>query len=89
MAKAYRAIEKASALMLDYGDVMRPYKMSARKASAKKGQISKAVTQLGNAVKAAEHVGAHAGAKLAGAEAELWNYGLPGAERVERVSARP
>jgi hypothetical protein len=76
MAKAYRAIEKVSALVLDYGDVIAPYTMAPKKAGVKKGQLSKSLTQMRSAIKAAEKAAANEGMKLAGAEAELWNYGL-------------
>jgi uncharacterized protein DUF4838 len=76
MGKAYRAIEKVAALVLDYADVMRPFQMPAKKAGVKKGQLSKSLTQMRSAIKAAEKAASHEGVKLAGAEAELWNYGL-------------
>ncbi|HYA34608.1 MAG TPA: DUF4838 domain-containing protein, partial [Candidatus Binataceae bacterium] len=74
MAKAYRTIEKATAMILDYGEVMTPYKMPARKAAAKKQELGRALRQIESAVDIAQKVGARD--KLAGAEAELWSFGL-------------
>ncbi len=76
MAKAYRAIENASALMLDYADVMCPYTIAPRNAAAKKAQIAKALTQVKKAIDAAERAREKHRDALAGAEEALWNYGL-------------
>jgi hypothetical protein len=76
LGKAYRAIEKAAALVLDFADVMRPYKMTPQKAALKKPQIVKAVTQLDNAVKLAKQAKEKHSDVLAGAEEELWSYSL-------------
>ncbi len=74
MAQAYRAVERAAALVLDYADVMRPYTMGPRQAAAKQGELARAVRCLESAVKTAARVRARA--PLAGAEEELWNYGI-------------
>jgi hypothetical protein len=76
LGKAYRGIEKAAALVLDYADVMRPFKMTPQKAAAKKPQIIKAITQLEHAVKFATQAKAKHADVLAGAEEDLWNYSL-------------
>jgi len=74
MAKAYRAIEKATALILDYGEVMTPYKMPARKAASKKQDLARALKQIESAVDIAKELGARDA--LCAAEAELWSFGL-------------
>jgi len=76
LAKAYRGVEKAAALILDYADVMRPYKMTPQKAASKKPQIVKAITQFDRAMKLAKKAKEQHGDVLAGAEEELWNYSL-------------
>ena len=76
LGKAYRNLEKAAALMLDYADVMRPYKMTPQKAAMKKPQIVKAVTQFDHAMKIARRAFEKHGDALAGAEAELWDYSI-------------
>ncbi len=76
LGKAYRNLERAAALVLDYADVMRPYKMTAQKAGAKKPQIVKAITQFDHAMKLAKSAKEKHGDALAGAEEELWNYSV-------------
>jgi hypothetical protein len=76
LGKAYRGIEKAAALLLDYADVMQPYKMTPQKAAAKKPQIIKAITQFDHAMKIAGQAKAKHADILAGAEEDLWNYSL-------------
>jgi Domain of unknown function (DUF4838) len=76
LGKAYRGVEKAAALVLDYADVMRPYKMTPQKAAAKKPQIVKAITQFNHAMKLASQAQAKHNDVLSGAEANLWNYSL-------------
>jgi hypothetical protein len=76
LGKAYRGIERAAALVLDYADVMRPYKMTPQKAAAKKPQIVKAITQFDHAIKIARQAKARHADALAGAEEDLWNYSL-------------
>jgi hypothetical protein len=76
LGKAYRGIERAAALLLDYADLMRPYKMTPQKAAAKKPQIVKAITQFDHAIKIARQVKAKHGDILAAAEEDLWNYSL-------------
>jgi hypothetical protein len=76
LGKAYRNLEKAAALVLDYADVMHPYKMTPQKAALKKPQIVKAVTQFDHAMKIAKRAHEKHGDALAGAEAELWEYNV-------------
>ena len=76
LAKAYRGLEKAAALVLDFGDVMQPYKMTPQKAASKKPQIVRAVTQFDHAMKIAKQARAKHPDVLAGAEEDLWNYSL-------------
>jgi hypothetical protein len=74
LAKAYRAMEKASAMVLDYADVMAPYEMTHEHAAAKKPQIVKALAQYEHAKKFAEQAKEKYGDALAGAEEALWHY---------------
>jgi hypothetical protein len=74
LGKAYCAVEKAAAMVLDYADVMRPYKMTPEQAAAKKPQIVKAFTQFEHAVKIAKQGKEKHRDVLAGAEEELWAY---------------
>ena len=76
MEKAYRAIEEVSALMLDYADVMAPYTITGRRLGLKKAALPKALEAAQSAVRIAEGLKADAKIPLAGAEEELWNYGL-------------
>ena len=76
LGKAYRNVEKAAALVLDYADVMRPYKMTPQKAAAKKSQIVKAITKFDHAMKLAKQARQEHRDVLAGAEEDLWNYSL-------------
>jgi hypothetical protein len=76
LGKAYRGVQKAAALVLDYADVMGPYKMTLQKAAAKKPQIIKAITQFEHAVRIASQVKAKHADALASAEEDLWNYSL-------------
>ncbi len=76
LGKAYRGLERAARLLLDYADVMRPYKMTPQKAATKKPQILRAITQFEHAAKIAADAKAKHGDALAGAEADLWNYSV-------------
>jgi Domain of unknown function (DUF4838) len=76
LSKAYRGIEKAAALVLDYADVMRPYKMTPQKAATEKPHIVKAITQLDHAMKIARQAKEKHRDVLAGAEEDLWNYSV-------------
>jgi hypothetical protein len=76
LSKAYRGIERAAAQILDYADVMRPYKMTPQKATLEKPHIVKAITQLHHAIKIAAHAKSKHRDVLAGAEEDLWNYSV-------------
>ncbi len=75
MAQAYRAIERASAMVLRYGDVMRPV-MDGQKAARRRAEIVQALDWVRKAIEAAEQVVGAAGAPLVHAERELWKYSL-------------
>jgi hypothetical protein len=75
MAAAYRAIERASALVLTYGDVMKP-KLAAQARARKRAELGEAIAAIRNAIEAAEHVLGTGKAPLVAAERELWEYGL-------------
>ncbi len=75
MTAAYRAIERASALVLTYGDVMRP-RIAADAAARKRTELASAVAEIRIAIEAAEHVLAARKLPLVAAERELWEYGL-------------
>jgi hypothetical protein len=76
LGKAYRGLEKAAARVLDYGGVMRPFRMTRQKAASKKPQILRAITQFDHAVKIARQAKAKHADVLAGAEEDLWNYSV-------------
>ncbi len=76
MERAYRTIERITALVLDYGDVMRPYDMTGRRLASKKAALPKALEEAEAAVKLAENIKAGAKTPLTEAEQALWTYGL-------------
>ncbi|MGH7813471.1 MAG: DUF4838 domain-containing protein [Candidatus Binataceae bacterium] len=69
MAAAYRTIERASRLVLDYADVMRPV-IPPERAPRKAKELREAVTLFNEAIAAADAVKS----SLAGAEREMWRY---------------
>lgn len=73
MAEAYRAVAHASAMVLTYGDVMRPV-MNAERWARKRDELVKAASWLEKAIEAAEYVIRTADEPLARAERELWKY---------------
>lgn len=75
MEKAYRAIDRVAALMLDYADVMKPYAMTGRRLGLKKTRIPKALEAAKSAIEIAESLKADARTSLVGAEEALWKYG--------------
>jgi hypothetical protein len=73
MAAAYRAVERASKLCLDYADVIRPI-VSASKAARKRVELQEAALTFNEAIAAADQIGSCADTRLADAEKELWRY---------------
>ena len=73
LAAAYRAVERASILALDYADVMRP-QMPSEKARRKRGELKIAAQVFQEAIAAAETVVRAGGNPLARAEQQLWTY---------------
>lgn len=73
MREGYKAIERASELVLDYADVMRPQGAVAR-AARKRIELTEAARDVGQAIEAVERAAEAAQARLARAEAELWKY---------------
>jgi Domain of unknown function (DUF4838) len=73
LTRAYRAIEGASKLVLDYGDVMHPV-MSPLRAARKRGELAQAAHIFGLAIAAADQVLKSSAEPLAAAERELWSY---------------
>jgi Domain of unknown function (DUF4838) len=73
MAKAYRAVARASAMTLGYGDVMRPV-MDSGRAVRKRTQLIEAVLSFRKAIEAADYVIQNSSEPLACAERELWKY---------------
>src|SRR5260221_7764735 len=73
MAPAYRAIERASKLCLDYADVMHPV-MPPEKASRKRDELREAALVFNEAIAAADQIMSNADTRLADAEKELWRY---------------
>jgi len=75
MAEAYRLIERASAKVLTYGDVMRPV-MPPGKAKAKCAELAEAAALIRGACEVADRIVRESGAPLVRAERELWDYGV-------------
>jgi Domain of unknown function (DUF4838) len=73
MTAAYRAIERASKLCLDYADVMSPL-MPSDKAARKRGELQEAALTFNEAIAAADQIASSADTRLADAEKELWRY---------------
>ncbi len=73
MAAAYRAVERASKLCLDYADVMHPV-MPPEKAARKLNELREAALVFNEAIAAADQIVSSADTRLAGAEKELWRY---------------
>jgi Domain of unknown function (DUF4838) len=73
MAAAYRAVERASKLCLDYADVMSPL-MPSDKAARKRGELQEAALTFNEAIAAADQIASSADTRLADAEKELWRY---------------
>lgn len=70
---AYRAVERASLLSLDFADVMHP-RMSAEKGRRKRGELKSAARAFQDAIVAAESISRAGGDPLARAEQQLWAY---------------
>lgn len=73
MAAAYRAIERASRLCLDYADVMHPV-MPPEKAARKRDQLREAALIFNEAIAAADQISRSSETVLADAEKDLWRY---------------
>jgi hypothetical protein len=73
MAASYRAIERASKLVLDYADVMHPV-MSPKKAARKRIELAQAADTFNQAIAAADQIALNFRTPLADAEKELWRY---------------
>jgi hypothetical protein len=73
MAAAYRAVERASKLCLDYADVMHPV-MTPEKAARKRNELQEAALTFNEAIAAADQIASSAETRLADAEKELWRY---------------
>ncbi len=68
MAASYRAIERASKLVLDYADVMRPF-MPPKMAARKRVELARAADTFNEAIAATS-----SDTPLADAEKELWRF---------------
>jgi hypothetical protein len=73
MVAAYRAVERASKLCLDYADVMHPV-MTPEKAARKLNELREAALVFNEAIAAADQIASSVGTRLADAEKELWRY---------------
>jgi hypothetical protein len=73
MADAYRAIERASKLVLDYGDVMRP-QLPAEKGQRKQIELREAALAFDEALAAADRIADNFDHPRADAERDLWRY---------------
>jgi len=75
MAAAYRAVECASKLCLDYGDVMRTV-MPPEKAVRKRDELREAALTFNEAIAAADRIATSLDNRLADAEKDLWRYSI-------------
>ncbi len=82
MTAAYRAVERASRMVLDYADVMQPA-MGLDRARRKRGELARAGAAMREAVSAAETIARSGTEPLARAEQQLWQYS---AEVLEALS---
>ncbi len=73
MAAAYRAVERASKLCLDYGDVMR-LAMPPEKAVRKRDELREAALTFNEAIAAADQIAMSLDNPLVDAEKDLWRY---------------
>ncbi len=73
MRDAYSALERASALVLDYADVMRPQSAASR-AATKRVELGDAASIVATAVGAVERGLDRSREALASAEVALWRY---------------
>jgi hypothetical protein len=73
MTNAYRAVERASKLCLDYGDIMHPV-IPPEKAARKRGELREAALTFNEAIAAADEIESSVDTRLADAEKELWRY---------------
>jgi hypothetical protein len=82
MKAAYRAVERASGMVLDYGDVMHPL-MQPDKARRKRAELAQAGAMMREAVAAAATIARSGKEPLVRAEQQLWQYS---AEVLEALS---
>ena len=73
MAIAYSAIERASKLVLDYGDVMSPV-MAPAKADRKRVELKEAALAFDEALASADRIGRAIEHPRVDAERDLWRY---------------
>jgi hypothetical protein len=73
MAAAYRAVERASKLCLDYADIIRPVTTPA-KAARKRVELREAALTFNEAIAAADEIASSAETRLSEAEKNLWRY---------------
>ncbi len=73
MTTAYRAVERASKLCLDYADVM-AFVMPPDKAARKRDELREAALTFNEAIAAADQIAPNLDTPLADAEKELWRY---------------
>jgi hypothetical protein len=73
MTAAYRAVERASRLCLDYADVMHPL-MTPEKAARKRNELREAALTFNEAIAAADLIALKVDTPLIDAEKNLWRY---------------
>src|SRR5208283_5698402 len=73
MAAAYRAVERASKLCLDYADIMRLV-MPPENAARKRVELREAALTFNEAIAAADQIAPSLDTPLADAEKDLWRY---------------
>jgi hypothetical protein len=73
MTQAYRCIERASRLVLTYGDVMRPF-MNGEASTKKQNELRAAAGLMARAAEAADAIAQSRGDSMAAAERDLWRF---------------
>jgi hypothetical protein len=74
MAPAYRAIARASSLILDGGGELMPPNRLAASTPARRRNLARAIGCIDRALAAADHIGAASHSSMAAAEREVWHY---------------
>lgn len=74
MSDAYRAMARASHLVLDYGDVHRVMRFANLKRARKRKELSQAAAAFAEAIAAADSIASDARDPIVESEKDLWRY---------------